>query len=152
PAPGAGPPGGWTTGTVNFKIAGQSVQARITLPAGPVQTRQLLPVFQALTDLVVDVAEQAAAAKGEKVSCRKGCGACCRQVGPITEMEAYHLRALVNGLPEPRRTEVRARFAAARRRLEEAGLAGKLAAPGPLAREELQRLGLDYFSLRIACP
>jgi Fe-S-cluster containining protein len=140
------------TAKVNFQIAGQPVQADITVPAGPVRARELLPVFQGLTDLVVEVAEKAALAGGEKVSCKKGCGACCRQLVPISEMEAYHLRDVVNSLPEPRRSEVRARFADACRRLHELGLAEKLLDHERLPVENIQELGLRYFYLQIACP
>lgn len=46
-----------------------------------------------------------AAAGGRVVSCRKGCGACCRQLVPLAWSEAYQPGELVNALPEPRRTD-----------------------------------------------
>src|SRR5262249_43913345 len=88
----------------------------------------------------------------QPISCRKGCGACCRQAVPITTVEARRLRELVDELPEPRRSEVQARFAEARRRLTEAGLLEKLLYPEQWTEGEARTLGVAYFQQAIACP
>jgi Fe-S-cluster containining protein len=142
----------WVTATVDFTIGGQRLQAKIPTPTGPIRPRQLLPVLQTLTNLVVETATAEIEAKGHRISCAKGCGACCRQLVPITEMEAHHLRDLVEELAEPRRAEVRFRFAAARERLKEAGLLDVIRHPKRLAEEGIQPVGLNYFHLGIACP
>jgi len=51
-----------------------------------------------------------------------GCGACCRQLVPITEIEARYLGELVEFLAQERQTEIRRRFADVLRRLDEADL------------------------------
>jgi Fe-S-cluster containining protein len=135
---------------IGMRVGGEKVQASITVPSGPVGARRMLPVLQSLTDVMVDQAVREVEAKGEHISCRKGCGACCRQLVPITPVEAHRLRDLVNSLPEPRRTHVHARFAEARRRLAEAGMLEKL--EHGLAGEPLRPFGLEYFRQRIACP
>jgi hypothetical protein len=71
---------------------------------------------------------------------------------PISGIEARALVEVVEGMPEPRRSAVRGRFAAARRRLAEAGLLGTLLRAGALGKEELRPLGIAYFDLAIACP
>jgi Fe-S-cluster containining protein len=90
--------------------------------------------------------------EGAKVSCQKGCGACCRQLVPISEVEASQLGVLVNDMPEPRRSEIRARFAAERLRLKRSGLLEKLLIPDLLRPEERTPFALDYFFQGIVCP
>jgi hypothetical protein len=71
---------------------------------------------------------------------------------PISEVEARHIGRLVEELPEPRRTEVRARFERARRRLAEAGFLSKLENREGFVEAEIASFGLAYFHLGIACP
>jgi Fe-S-cluster containining protein len=142
----------WGTATIGLTIGSRPVQLSIPLPTEPIRARMMLPVFQQLTNLVVQEAEEGVEKKGEKISCQKGCGACCRQLVPISRMEAYHIRDLVAGLPEPRRTEIRTRFAAARQRLQHAGLLEELQSPERIRPEDTRRLGMSYWALQIPCP
>lgn len=141
------------TVTINlqFSIGGERIQAQIPVPSGPTRPRIMLPVFQALGDLVVKQAVQATEKDGKQISCKAGCGACCRQLVPITPTEAYHLRDLIESLPEPRRGQVRARFLEARGKLAAAGLVDKLLQPETIGADH-RALGVDYFQLGIACP
>lgn len=135
-----------------MKVWGDDVEMEITLPAGPTRLGSLLPVFQKVADGLVELGVKRAGAEGRTVSCRKGCGACCRQIVPISEVEAREIGRLVDALPEPRRGEVRARFARARERLAEAGLLAKLEARENLADADVRSLGLEYFHIGVACP
>lgn len=140
------------TASVELQIADHRVQANITVPAGPVHLQDMLPIIQSFASTVVDIAAEDAEAKGHKISCEKGCGACCRQLVPITDVEARHLRDLANSLPEPRRSNVRARFAAARQQLDSSGLTDRLLQRDHLQKGERNALGLDYFRQGIPCP
>lgn len=133
-------------------VSGQRMEIACTVPAGRVHPARMLPVFQKLTNSLVDVAVSKVEKEGKTITCNKGCGACCRQLVPLAWSEAHQLRRLINDLPEPRRAEVRARFAAARQRLAEAGLLEILLRPESLSEAERKELGLRYFSLGIACP
>ncbi len=145
-------PNEWITGKGALTIAGTKVELEVTVPANPVRATKMLPIFQQLTNAVVDVGVENAEANGETISCAKGCGACCRQLVPIAESEAYQLRELVNAMPEPRRATIRARFAAAKEQLQASGLLTGILFPGELSVEEKRRLGLEYFGQGIACP
>jgi Fe-S-cluster containining protein len=142
----------WITGKGTLKIADTPVELEVRVPANPVRATKMLPVFQQLTNAVVAVGVSKAEAAGEQISCTKGCGACCRQLVPVAESEAYQLQALVQELPEPRRALLQARFAAAQEQLQAAGLLTKILFPGELSVEERRRIGLDYFRQGIACP
>jgi Fe-S-cluster containining protein len=128
------------------------IRTAMSVPAGPTRLVELLPLARSFADAVMSSAAKLVAEQGKQISCRKGCGACCRQLVPIAEVEARHIGHLVNGLQEPRRTEVRGRFAEARRRLEEAGLLEKLLHPERWDAGERQSLGLAYFRQGIPCP
>jgi Fe-S-cluster containining protein len=138
--------------TVKFAIAGDEVEAEIEAPTGPTSARQMLPFFRAVAEAIVDRGVRHVVAEGKAVSCRAGCGACCRQLVPIAPPEAHVIADLVEEMPEPRRATIRERFAAARARLGETPLLAMLEDPGTFADGDLQRLGLDYFALGIACP
>lgn len=138
--------------TIELSLSGKQLRKNLTIPNRPVSLLELLPLFQSLANSFVDVGIELAEDKGEKISCRAGCGACCRQYVPITELEVERLRELVNNMPEPRRKKILDRFAAAKSRLQEAGLLDKLAKISKISKAERVELGLAYFKLGIACP
>jgi Fe-S-cluster containining protein len=140
------------SGTLRLATDDWQLEAKVTVPTGPVRVREFLPLVQSLADRVVDAAVQSAEADGKRVSCKKGCGACCRQPVPIAETEAHHIREVLENLPEPRRSVVRGRFDEARRRLAEAGLLEKLLNPLQWGEGESRSIGLAYFQLGIPCP
>jgi Fe-S-cluster containining protein len=146
------PAGGLFTTTVTLGTADWEMQARLSVPAAAVPLRTLLPMVQSFTDHVVGAASAWSERQGEAITCRQGCGACCRQLVPLSEPEGRHIADLLEALPEPRRSQVQSRFAEARQRLAEAGLLDDLLEParwtGPGERERRDR----YFQLRIACP
>src|SRR5262245_26527653 len=142
-------PPGWGVAEVRFTVAGRLFEARIEAPAGPVRGVELLRIFQGIADAVVGVAVEQAEQAGGRISCKAGCGACCRQLVPVAGTGARRLAGLVEALPEPRRSEVRARFADALRRLDAAGFGDRLRAPPPSAG--LRELGLDYFAAGVPC-
>jgi Fe-S-cluster containining protein len=145
-------PGEFATATVELAVEGERFEARMTVPAGVCAPSRLLPALRPLSEALVGVAVERARADGRTVSCAKGCGACCRQLVPISPTEAREIARLVEELPEPRKSRVRERFVAAKERLTGSGLLPLLADPESFADTAVQQLGLDYFQLGIACP
>ena len=149
----AGPgAGAYVTGTVELNLAGRRLSLEMKVPAGRTRPAALLPLYRAAADGVVETALRAAEANGETISCTKGCGACCRQLVPISAIEARRLRMLVNDMPRSRRAVIRERFAAARVKLDQAGLLATLSEPGESTDEQIHALGLAYFAQAIPCP
>lgn len=146
-----------TLGGADWKI-----RTKVSVPAGPMQPVELLPLIQSFTDGVVSSAQQAVQQAGHRVSCKMGCGACCRHLVPISQLEAQHLRDLVDAMPESRRTELLRRFQEAREKLDRAGLLDRLRHPerdteqvcktDQVVTQVCEALYADYFRLRIACP
>jgi Fe-S-cluster containining protein len=140
------------TGRAQLRVYGEPIAVEVTVPAGPTPLAELLPVFQGLTNAVVDLAVARVEAGGRTVSCRKGCGACCRQVVPVAESEARSLARLVDALPEPQRTAVRERFTEAVSRLAAAGILEPLVRALSHGSEPVRELGLAYFKAGVPCP
>lgn len=146
------PPGASVSADVSLRAGTHELEMHLTVPAGPATPRQLLPLLRGLTHALVDVAVADAAHAGASVSCRKGCGACCRQLVPIAPAEAHAIAALVDAMPEPQRAQVRARFAAAAAALAADGLLDRLRAPARMGEAQRRRLGLEYFRRGVPCP
>jgi Fe-S-cluster containining protein len=140
------------TANVDLSIGEYRLQARLTVPAGPTPLRMMLPVLQNFASALVDVAVKSVEDKGKTISCKAGCGACCRQLVPISETEARAIAGLVDLLPEPRRIEIRRRFSDARRRLQESGMYDQLVQHDNWTDDEFRAIGKDYFRLGIPCP
>ena len=137
---------GTSTATLRLTIGDLKIAHPITVPAGRVKAVEILPALQALVNTVVDQAEAAEkAASGRTVSCRKGCGACCRQLVPISRTEGEGLLRVIAALPPARRAEIERRFAAAEQALGAAGLTER----GTRSDRELS---VAYFAQRIPCP
>ena len=129
-----------STATLRLKVGDLSIAHPITVPSGPVLATAVLPALQGLVNATVGAAE-----KGKDISCRKGCGACCRQLVPISRTEGEALQALIEAMPAERRKAVRARFAAAEAAISAAGLTDQ---GGRSDRE----ISVAYFGLGVPCP
>lgn len=141
-----------THGEVTLNIGGEVVDLKIEAPGGPTTVQEMLPILQGLTDVYVTLASEKAEAQGRAVSCRPGCAACCRQVVPVAHSEARALARLVEAMPEPRRSQVQARFEAVEARLEAEGLIARIETAQADGDDELHEVGMDYFRLGMACP
>lgn len=142
----------WVTGNINFSIKGEPVEMEVTVPANQVRLRRMLPILQMMTNSFVDMSEEGAKRQNAKISCKAGCGACCRQAVPLAEIEVYQIAALVENLPEPRRSEVRQRFADGVKRFHEKNWFERMNGYGDLTPQERQKIILEYFYEGVPCP
>jgi Fe-S-cluster containining protein len=140
------------TARTTLTIAGERVSLEATVPKGNVRPAVLLPILRPLADRIVDIAIKQSEAAGRPISCKAGCGACCRQIVPVTATEAVRIEQVVEEMPEPRRSEIRARFAAAEERFKQAGLLDALDGPPLRGKENLRTFGLSYFAVGVPCP
>lgn len=131
---------GHATAMLRLKVGDLAIAHPITVPNAAVPATDVLPALQGLVNAVVGAAEA-----GQAISCRRGCGACCRQLVPISRTEGEALLALVEAMPHERRKAARARFAEAEAAITLAGLAER---SGKSDRE----MSLAYFALRVPCP
>lgn len=150
----------WVTGNVAVTIDGIPLQMEMTVPAKPVKPQRMLPVFQQMANSLVDISVNAIESVGQKISCKAGCGACCRQPVPIAEAEVYQIAELVEAMPDPRRTEIKKKFADAVAHFKSIDWFDRLnehfAAAKPATDEEGFKKAIDvvleYFREGIPCP
>lgn len=137
-----------------FTIRGEgfTLQLQAHVPAGAVRRAELLPLARALADTIVAQTQQAVEAGGQAISCRAGCGACCRSLVAISEVEARRLHAHIHQLPEPRRSTLLARFDAALAALHAAGVGPALQQWASWSPAEYGRQLTAYFAAGVPCP
>src|SRR5476649_1442029 len=131
---------GTSTATLRLTVGDLRIAHPITVPDAAVPARNIVPALQGLVNAVVSAAE-----RGKAISCRKGCGACCRQLVPVSRSEGERLLRLVAAMPNERRATLSARFAAAAAAIEEAGLKER-------GERSDRELSAAYFAARIPCP
>jgi Fe-S-cluster containining protein len=143
------------TVTVEFAvgIGDGKFAATAVVPSSQTNLTQILPVVQSLEDsFIAGVAMQLSQA-GRTVSCKAGCGACCRQMVPLSIFEAEALSAWIRTLPESHRQELERRFHQALLSLAAGGLIDRMVNGDWLAETESARqLALDYLYQRVPCP
>jgi Fe-S-cluster containining protein len=142
----------WISGKVGLNVGGRQLEMEMTVPSTPIHPKRMLPILQQMTNSFVDIAVQENKEQGFFVSCKAGCGACCRQLVPISEIEARNLSDLVAAMPEPRQTEIRRRFDEAAVRLEEIEMLEPLRDPDRFTDQTIKDMGLAYFHAGIPCP
>ncbi|MDE3185973.1 MAG: YkgJ family cysteine cluster protein [Acidobacteriota bacterium] len=141
--------------TVEFAVGigdGQ-FKASATVPAGQTNLTQILPVLQSLSSSFIEGVTAQLAESGQPVSCRAGCGACCRQMAPISIFEAEALSAWIRTLPEARQEQLASRFHQALVALGAAGIIDRMVEEDWQAEtESARKLALDYLYARVPCP
>ncbi len=133
------------TATLRLTMGELRIAHEIGVPDKPVPATEVLPALQGLVNAVVDAAERKSLDAGLVISCRKGCGACCRQLVPISTIEGERLLGLIEAMPGERRAAIRRRFGDAGAAIEAAGLTA------PAGRSD-REMSVGYFALRIPCP
>lgn len=149
---GDAPAHGEVTANIEMQILSRRISLQLTVDSGPTRARALLPIAHGLTQIASDIACSESEANGKPVSCKAGCGACCRQLIPITQTEAHQLLAVVAAMPDTRRIEVERRFVDAVSRLQQADMLEPLRNAERWSRLDPVEFGDRYFRLGIACP
>ncbi|HSU26066.1 MAG TPA: YkgJ family cysteine cluster protein [Pyrinomonadaceae bacterium] len=145
----------WVTGEVHLNLKGNPIEMQMTVPATPVKPQRMLPILQKMTSALVE-----ASAEGRNISCKAGCGACCRQPVPISEMEVYQIAELVESMPEPRRSVIKQRFADGVTHFHEIGWFDRMNRKydGGRPKESIddvrdaQKTVVEYFHEGVPCP
>lgn len=146
-----------TTGAPPTTAAGDAAATRtndvdIPMPLGTVSAEAMLPSFRTYTNALVSDAIAQVTATGKSISCRAGCGACCSQVVPISTIEAHRLAAVVEAMPEPRRSDVRRRFDEAEQRIAAWDRAADYERWVKHENVKDSDVTSAYFTLNIPCP
>lgn len=143
-----------TPANIKLTLYGKPIELELSAPAEKVTPVAILPALHRINNAVVETAVEVFVADNETISCQAGCGACCRQVVPLAEFEAYQIAGLVEQMPEPKRSAIKQRFADGCAKLDEIDWLGQLErmlAEGT-THEAVQTHALRYFHSGVACP
>jgi Fe-S-cluster containining protein len=141
--------------TVDFKFAvgDGSFGASLTVPEGQCNLTEILPVLQSFDDSLLTAISEQLGAEGLSVSCKAGCGACCRQMVPLSIFEAEALAAWIATMDPATREILAQRFHQALLKLASGGIIDRLVTEDWLAdTDSARQLALDYFYQRVPCP
>lgn len=142
----------WVTGKMEVSLFGAPVEMEMTIPSKPVKATRMLPIFQMVTSSFVELGVSDVESQGEKVSCKAGCGACCRQPVPLAEIEAFQIAELVENMPEPRRSRIKQRFAEGVKRFRDNKWFERMERYPDLNPQERLDLVMEYFYENVPCP
>lgn len=142
-----------STNTLRLEIqtADGPLRATLGIPPRPMRLPELAYGFLEISNKLVDIESKRSEREGRPISCRKGCGACCRQLVPLSPPEAWMISDLVASLPSARQAEVRASFASALVRLSESPMRS-LFEGADITPEAVLPVSIEYFNLGIPCP
>lgn len=157
----ANEPDGEESANIHLRFAGGEECVEVPIPQGQQQVTAALPAARTLTAKITELAILEAEREGRSVSCRAGCGACCRQLVVVSPAEAQSLATLVAEMPAERQAIVRGRFEAALVHLEKVGLLDRQEPLGerhfilpdlPAGAPAAASLSARYWREQIACP
>lgn len=127
------------------------LKGQVAIPLGPMRLAELVPTAYELTEILVGRAVKSEEAAGRPVSCKAGCGACCRHMVPVSTPEAFYIADLIDSLEPSRRVDLMARFDANVAVLESRNLIDELLDPD-YTDEPVLAIAREYFTLGLACP
>lgn len=112
--------------------------------------REVIPVADTLTEMGKAIAKHF----GRTVSCKAGCGACCRQMVPLSPPEAAIIADAVDRLPPARKKEVLSAFDRGLAKLADAGIKDAISTIYSVTTDKNKVLEINraYFELDISCP
>jgi len=137
--------------TIDLQTILGRVQGKLALRNKEMRLAEFAWNAMVLDERLIALGVASEARNGRQVSCRKGCGACCRQAVPISPPEAWMLWDLVASFPHAEKAAVLSRFEQVKTRLEHEGF-GQRSLPSTASMDQVQELGLDYFRLGLPCP
>ena len=141
---------------VSVKTPAGLLTMPVEVPTGFIPVTAIVPLMRRLGEQAQALEEQKAIAAGRAISCKLGCAACCRMLVPVSAPEAFALKDMIAKMPAGRRQATVTKVAAARARLERAGLLGRLTEIAETGRqlsdEEMEPINRDYYALRMPCP
>ena len=145
------PPGQFVQLTARIETPQGPLKGRVTVYTGPTHLAELVPPLQALTEGLVGLVLSREQREGREISCKAGCGACCRQMIALSVPEAFYLRDLMASLPAESRQVVSQRFEHTTGELKHQALYAQLQEPN-YSDEDYLQIAQKYFQLRLPCP
>ncbi|HYZ83165.1 MAG TPA: YkgJ family cysteine cluster protein [Bryobacteraceae bacterium] len=135
---------------LRLRVGADEFELHFEVPLESVTAKELLPLLRPFSDALVQIGAQRA---DGPISCGPGCGACCRQIVPVSEAEIWAVAEYVDSLGEAERQVFSERFDQALETLAEHAV--ELPADGNLLSldsEARADLAIRYFHAGVPCP
>ena len=107
---------------LNIQTPAGDLTTSVSVPTGLIPITDIIPLMRSLGEQAHQLAIDNTTQTGARISCQKGCAACCRMMIPLSPPEAFALRTVVDALPSPKKERLFERIQAAQKTLREAGL------------------------------
>ncbi len=144
-------PSGVELRTVELPTPDGVIRGKVGVTSGPMRLAGLVPTACHLTDALVERATGLEQEAGRSLSCRAGCGACCRHMVPVSPPEAFHLMDVVESFRPERRQVALERFDRTASALDERKMIDELLDP-EVVTEPVLPVARQYFALDLPCP
>lgn len=137
---------------LKLQIGAYPIELQVAVNTQPSSPATILAFVQQFADKIVQIGVDEASKAGKQISCKKGCGACCAQLVPVTEIEIRYIADMIKSMPKPMKKVIMLRFDAARQKLQDAGLWQQLITPNSFEISRTDEFAMNYFDLQIECP
>ncbi|MGA2506075.1 MAG: YkgJ family cysteine cluster protein [Chitinispirillaceae bacterium] len=129
---------------------GALAPAEVAISDASARLADLVAPVHELVNGVVALAVGRAQQEGRKLSCRAGCGVCCRQLVPLAPAEAFFIVDRLLAMPAADRRPILKRFQMIENNLAEARLITRISALGDT--DDNNRVAMEYFAQALSCP
>lgn len=136
---------------VTLHSADGPIRGQVEVDTGPTRLAELVPTALELTDILVARAARRESKAGHPISCRAGCGACCRQMVCLSAPECFYLADFIDSLPEQKRSFLRQRFDEIESRLQAEGMLAPLL-DDDYDDDRALAMAQKYFFMGMPCP
>jgi Fe-S-cluster containining protein len=127
------------------------LRGKVKVDLGPMRLSELVSTAHELTMVLSTRANRKQEAMGKPISCRAGCGACCRQMVPMSPPEAFHLMDLIDSFDPVKRAWILGRFDAVVDRLEDEEMIAPML-DIIIGADPHRAVNKKYFAMQLACP
>ena len=137
---------------LTLTIGGVACEFKLSVPENKTTPAAILPFVRTVTNKAISIAVDEFTKDGKQISCKKGCGACCAQLVPISEIETREIAKLIKSYPKPKKKALMDKFNAAKKQFVDEGIWELLTNPEKISEDQIRPLGHAYFSQQIPCP
>jgi Fe-S-cluster containining protein len=141
---------------ISLQTPSGEISTAVGVPTSFVPITAILPLMRSLGEEAQVLEQRRLLQAGERVSCEKGCAACCRMLVPISVPEAFALTNTIDRLDQNERNRLLSKLDQAQQQLARAGILKQLSSLAdssePLNDEAIEPLNRAYYALRMPCP
>ena len=141
---------------ISLQTPSGEISTAVGVPTSFVPITAILPLMRSLGGEAQVLEQRRLLEAGQRISCEKGCAACCRMLVPISVPEAFALTNAIDQLDQNERNRLLAKLDLAQQQLARAGILKQLSSLAdssePLNDEAIEPLNRAYYALRMPCP